>query len=101
MERLNCRLGLKCCFAVESSCNGGAISFYWDENLDVRVHSYSERHIDVLIRENLQAPVWRASFIYGEARVDKRDRTWNLLRSIKSRVAESWLVIGDLNEALW
>jgi hypothetical protein len=87
--------------AEEDSNKGGGIVLYWDESLDVRLQSYSDRHIDVLVRENLTAPVWRASFTYGEARVERRHLSWQLLKSIKSQVSEPWMVIGDLNEALW
>ena len=60
---------------------------YWDESFEVVLQSFSDRHIDVLIKESPQASAWRVSFVYGEARVENRQKTWDILRRIKSLVA--------------
>jgi hypothetical protein len=39
---------------VESENKGGGIVLYWDKSLVVDVKSYSQRHIDVLIKKIIQ-----------------------------------------------
>lgn len=100
MKNLRWRLGFKNFFVVQSNNNGGGIALYFDESLSVSLHSYSERHIDVLIKEMLYAPVWRATFIYGEPHVQNRHIMWAKLKKIHSLVKEPWVVMGDFNEAM-
>jgi exonuclease III len=101
MEKLRKRFGLKYYFAVQSDNKGGGIALFWDESLDVVLQSFSHRHIDALIKENSQAMAWRASFVYGGARSEHRHKTWDLLSHIRFVVNEPWMVIDDLNEAMW
>ena len=74
---------------------------YYDESLSISLQSYSERHIDVLIKDSQEDPVWRATFVHGEPRPENRHKMWNTLRSIHAAVREPWVVIGDFNEAMW
>jgi hypothetical protein len=101
MERFRYRLGLRHCFAVGSGNKGGGTALYWDDSIDVFLQSCSERHIDVLIKESPLATAWRATFVYGQPRVENRHKTWDLRRTISSSVHEPWAFIGDLNEAMW
>lgn len=74
---------------------------YWDESVNVSIETYSLRHIDVLINENLDGQKWRATFVYGEPRVVDRPRMWNKLRYIKGLVQDPWVVMVDFNEAAY
>jgi len=74
---------------------------FWDEYIDVSLLSQGERYFDVLVRELPDSAPWRATFIYGEPRVDNRKHMWDLLRSLCGAWAGQWMVIGDFNEALW
>lgn len=80
MRNLRWRLGFRQCFVVESRNNGGGIALYFDESISVQLQSYSERHIDVLIKENRNDPVWRSTFVYVEPRLENRHRRWTTLR---------------------
>jgi hypothetical protein len=51
----------------------------------------------VYIRVSPDAPQWRLTCIYGEARVD----LWDTIRNLKTQSNLPWLLIGDFNEALW
>jgi hypothetical protein len=44
---------------------------------------------------------WRGTFVYGEPKPSNRHHMWTLLRRIKPRSQEPWLMVGDFNEAMW
>jgi hypothetical protein len=98
---LRWRLGLKGCLAIDSSGKRGGLALFWDENVQVVLLSIDDRYIDVSIREGPNFVPWRATFIYGEPRVEDRHRIWEILQRLKTRSPDPWLVIGDFNEAMW
>jgi hypothetical protein len=72
-----------------------------DENIQVDLLESDERYIDVPIREDPLSDPWRATFVYGEPRVEDRHRMWEILQRIKTRSDDPWIVIGDFNEVMW
>ena len=42
----------------------------------------------------------RVTFVYGEAQVNERYKTWDTLRGIVGANDVPWLVVGDFNEVL-
>lgn len=92
---------MKHCYAVKGDGKGGGLALYWGEGMKVELLSYGMHHIDVHIREGEDAPIWRATFVYGEAKVQNRRNMWTLLRRIKDKSENPWLMIGDFNEAMW
>jgi endonuclease/exonuclease/phosphatase family metal-dependent hydrolase len=70
-------------------------------NLFVSLLSQGERYIDVLVRDNPEDAPWRATFVYGEPRVENRRNMWELLRSLCGAWSGPWMVSGDFNEAMW
>ncbi|CAL5097923.1 unnamed protein product [Urochloa decumbens] len=52
-------------------------------------------------KETPTSEPWRATFIYGEPRVEDRHRTWEILQRLKTRSNDPWVVVGDFNEVLW
>ena len=63
--------------------------------------SQGQRYIDVLVYEDPNAAPWRATFIYGEPRVENRRNMWDRLRLLCGAWTGPWMVIGDFNEAMW
>jgi endonuclease/exonuclease/phosphatase family metal-dependent hydrolase len=57
-------------------------------------------HIDFNITE-VDGFKWRLTGIYGEPRVDKREETWRLLRTLHCQEKLPWVCIGDFNEILY
>jgi endonuclease/exonuclease/phosphatase family metal-dependent hydrolase len=76
----------------------GGLTLYWDESLDVLIHSFSHSHIDVSVRDTSVGQDWRATFVHGDPRVQNRHRVWSKLRHISAGVSGPWIVIGDFNE---
>jgi hypothetical protein len=79
----------------------GGLALFWHESVHVEIISMNERYIDAYVRLSVNAPVWHATFVYGEPRVENRHRMWALLNSVKQVSDPPWLVVGDFNETLW
>ena len=98
-KNLRWKLGLKNCLAIDSF--SGGIALFWDEYINVSLLSQGERYIDVLVVENPDRVPWRATFVYGEPRVENRRDMWERLCSLCDEWTGPWMVIGDFNEAMW
>jgi hypothetical protein len=74
---------------------------FWDESINVSLLSKGERYIDVVISEAPDATPWRATFVYGEPRVEKKKDMWDLMRTLCGEWLGPWTLMGDFNEAMW
>jgi hypothetical protein len=101
VKNLRWRLGLKGCLAVDSRGKLGGLALFWDENIRVDLSAIDDRYIDVSVLEDPLSDPWRATFVYGEPRVEDRHRMWEILQRLKTRSTEPWIVIGDFNKAMW
>jgi hypothetical protein len=79
----------------------GGIALFWEESLDLKLITITNRLIDVSVQESPTSPVWRFTFVYGEPRVQYRHIMWELLQRIKHRSSLPWIVMGDFNETWW
>ena len=91
-------LGFNKIFAVSSTGRSGGLGIFWNESIKVEVIGYSEYHIDVTVEDG--GSISRVTFVYGEAQVPERYKTWNMLRGIARSSNLPWTVIGDFNEVL-
>ena len=71
-KNLRWKLGLKNCLAVDSDGLSGGLVLFWDEHINVSLLSQGERYIKVLVCDNPDEAPWRATFVYGEPRVENR-----------------------------
>jgi hypothetical protein len=78
-KNLRWRLGLKGCLAVDSRGKLGGLALFWDENIRVDLSAIDDRYIDVSVLEDPLSDPWRATFVYGEPRVEDRHRMWEIL----------------------
>lgn len=101
VKQLRWRLGLKGCLVINSDGKRGGLALLWNENIQVQLLEQGERFFDVMITEDPEEAPWRATFIYGEPRVEDRYKMWEILQRLKSRSGEAWMVAGDFNEAMW
>jgi hypothetical protein len=100
-SNLRWRLGFRNCHAVSSDGFSGRLALFWDESISVSLLSKGERYIDVTVTEHLDAAPWRATFVYGEPRVEKRKDMWDLMRRWCGEWLGLWVLMGDFNEAMW
>lgn len=101
MRYLRWRLGLKNFVAVDCVGKSGGLAVFWHESVEVTLRRYSQRFIDLEVKLQPSAPIWRLTFVYGEPRVEDRKHMWELLMRIIFFSNLPWLVMGDFNEAMW
>ncbi|KAJ1268194.1 hypothetical protein BS78_07G118600, partial [Paspalum vaginatum] len=101
VRKLNVRLGLRNCLAVSSVGLSGGLALFWDESVYVSLLGQGIRYIDVLTKEEPNPVPWRATFVYGEPRVENRKDIWDLLRRLQTTWQGPWMMMGDFNDAMW
>jgi hypothetical protein len=101
MFRFRNRLGLSGFEGVSSNGHSGGLALFWHESIYVDVQEANERWIDVYLRVSADEPLWRATFVYGEPRVENRHIMWDAIRRLHAQSTMPWLLIGDINEAMW
>ena len=99
VEGLSHSLGFNKSFAVSSLGRSGGIGIFWNDSINMEVLPYSQYHVDVIVSEQGRDP-WRLTVVYGEAQVQERHKTWDMLKFIRSSNDLPWLCIGDFNEVL-
>jgi len=99
VENLRYILGYDNSFAVSSNGRSGGLGIFWNNEFPLKVTKFSQYHIDTEICETDRVP-WRVTFVYGEANRAQRQKTWDLLKFIKSQCALPWICIEDFNEIL-
>ncbi|TYG40385.1 hypothetical protein ES288_D12G088500v1, partial [Gossypium darwinii] len=91
--RSTCRM--EGCLAVCSEGRSGGLALMWREGVRVTVQNYSKYHIDASDSmqdgENL-----RFTGFYGQVDPRLRQHAWDMLRRVKSRNNEKWIVGGIL-----
>jgi len=86
--------------AKSSTGASGGLALFWKREVNLLVKSLSDHHIDAVIIEE-DGFEWRLTGVYGESRSDEKEKTWELLRDLKSRFRLPWLCYGDFNEILF
>jgi hypothetical protein len=99
VESLCRTLGFDKCFAVSSSGRSGGLGLFWNNEIKVDILPYSQYHLDTIVTEQGKES-WRLTVVYGEAQVNERHKTWDMLKFIRSANDLPWLCIGDFNEVL-
>ncbi|XP_019178300.1 PREDICTED: uncharacterized protein LOC109173514 [Ipomoea nil] len=75
------------------------MALLWKKNNTVRLLTYSQSHIDVEV--SLFNKLWRMTCIYGIPERGRREETWDLLGTLKTRSLLPWVVIGDFSNLLY
>ena len=98
-ENMAGSLGFNKSFAVSNSGRSGGLGVFWNEEMKLDIVGYSQYHIDAVIDDLADVKI-RVTFVYGEAQVNARYNTWDMLRGIVGASDIPWLVLGDFNEVL-
>ncbi|XP_019174291.1 PREDICTED: uncharacterized protein LOC109169860 [Ipomoea nil] len=98
-ERIRVTLGYEGLFYVDNDGLSGGMALLWKKNNTVRFLSYSQSHIDAEV--SLFNKLWRMTCIYGIPERGRREETWDLLGTLKTRSLLPWVVIGDFNNLLY
>ena len=62
--------------------------------------TYSQRHIDAIVKEDGGKKRWRFIGFYDNPETCKWEELWTLIRNLSSRCDLPWVIIGDFNELL-
>ncbi|KAK8302591.1 hypothetical protein V6Z12_D04G097400 [Gossypium hirsutum] len=92
-----CRMGG--CLTVSSEGKSGGLAMMWREDVDVTIQTYSKFHIDSLIKLD-NGEVIRFTGSYGHPNPNLRHHAWDMLKKVKDKVNEGWIVGGDFNVIL-
>jgi exonuclease III len=82
VEGLAQSLGFANVFAVKSSGRSGSLGIFWNSEIKIEILPYSQYHIDAIVSSSFMDP-WRLTCVYGEAQVNKRHKTWDLLKFLR------------------
>lgn len=90
------KLGYDGLFVVPRRGHSGGLALLWGHNVNVRVISSSEHHIDYEVKLDNDCP-YRLTKFYGYANQAQRYRSWALLRSLAYQSSLPWIILGDFN----
>ncbi|CAM8923620.1 unnamed protein product [Rhodiola kirilowii] len=93
LEPIRKRLGLKHGIIVERRGLAGGIALWWAEDIEIRILSYSQSHINALV-ENTEDLAYRITIFYGHPSACKRHISWDLLRLPNCQYNYPWVVLG-------
>lgn len=75
------------------------MALLWKNKDMVWVDSFSNYHIDAIVHGGSEN-AWRLTRFYGESKTSKRNKGWNMLRMLSSKLKLPWCCFGDFNELL-
>jgi hypothetical protein len=92
-------LGYSGCYAVNCDGLSGGLALVWLSSVSVLIKPCNARCIDVHI--TLKNGIkWRATFVYGEPRRERRSEFWDFLCFMRAQWDGPWICCGDFNEVL-
>ncbi|XVE68340.1 hypothetical protein DITRI_Ditri09bG0060200 [Diplodiscus trichospermus] len=92
--------GFDCCIVVDYVGRGRGLALLWMKEARVEVLSFSRNHIDAKILAGNKEKFWSFTGFYEEPEVQRRDFTWQLLRTLYYYFSLPWLCMGDFNEIM-
>ncbi|KAK8283598.1 hypothetical protein V6Z12_D08G105400 [Gossypium hirsutum] len=95
--RSTCRM--EGCLAVSSEGKSGGLALFWREGISVMVQNYSKFHIDSLVKMD-NGELFQFTGVYGHTNPTLQHQLWDMLKRVKSKVNERWIVGGDSNAIL-
>lgn len=95
-EQIKRELNFDCGLFVPCKGRNGGLLLCWKEDSDVRILSYSEGHIDAIIKKT--HGFWRFSGFYGNPETEKRKFSWSLMEKLSETGDDPWIIGGDFNE---
>jgi hypothetical protein len=90
MEWLRWKLEMPNMVTVDNIGARGGLALFWKNEIDVTVKSFSDYHIDNVIKEE-DGLRWRFTGIYRESRSEEKEATWELLRTLREQNDLPWL----------
>jgi hypothetical protein len=74
------KLGFDRSFVVDCKGRIGGLLLLWKSEIWLEIQNYSRRHINAVMHNGSNEPVWKITCFYGHPEAAKREEAWNLLR---------------------
>ena len=87
--------GLLRLFAVNSKGRSGGLVLFWTDSSKISLKGYCKNFIDVSITQE-DGLTWRATFVYGEPKLELRHVFWDRIRFLHAQWEGPWICAGDL-----
>jgi hypothetical protein len=91
LERLRCSLGFEGLFHVDPIGRSGGLAFLWNNNKEVEIVSYSQRHVSALITLLNEDQSWTFTGFYGHPDRALREESWKLLTHLRNHSSSAWM----------
>jgi len=98
LERLRCSLVFEGLFHVDPIGRSGGLAFLWNNNKEVEIVSYSQRHVSALITLMNEGQSWTFTGFYGHPDRALSEESWKLLTHLRNNSSSAWMCIRDFNE---
>ncbi|KAA3475146.1 reverse transcriptase [Gossypium australe] len=82
MEKVRKSCGLLNGIEVETEGTRGGLCLAWKDDIDVTLRSFSNWHLDVMVKEEGSQEEWRFTGLYGSPYLRYQNLVWNLLRKL-------------------
>lgn len=96
-DGLKASLGYENLFYVNNRGLSGGLALFWKGKNVASLISYSSNHIDISVN-NGEGGEWRLTGFYGFPSRRDRQKSWDLLCTLKDKSDLPWLVIGDFKD---
>lgn len=100
IEALASKLGYTDYFSVDRQGMGGGLAVFWWKTSKCSVLNSSQNHIDLHVQEGSRG-TWRLTCFYGFPERERRQESWDFLRSLASMSDLPWCIFGDFNDLLY
>lgn len=70
----------------------------WNHDLDIQLCNFTRWHISALIKQKHNGNSQMFTRYYGHPETSKMERSWNLLKHLKSEITMPWICMGVFNE---
>ncbi|XWS23347.1 hypothetical protein CRYUN_Cryun28dG0005300 [Craigia yunnanensis] len=100
LDRIRRSCGMNACFGVSAIGSNSGLVMLWSEEVNLKLISFSNNHIDMEVDAGLRTEQWRITGFNGEPNASRREELWTLLGNLAKQVNKPWLCLGDLNEIL-
>lgn len=72
----------------------------WKKEDQVELLNYSQWHISLWVKGRGGEGDWLLIGFYGNPEASKREKSWDLLKELKSQEGTAWCVVEDFNEII-
>jgi hypothetical protein len=100
LDDIRKRLGFDNLFVVDPVGRSGGLAFLWNSEVNLDVYNYSRRHINMVVKDGENSPLWKLTGFYGHPNSSRRADSWDLLKHLHTCIPVPWLCVGDFNEIM-